>query len=80
MDDFKKFDLILTMDQSNYNNVIRLAPQEELKAKVQRFTDWCEIHDVKEVPDPYSGGAQGFELVMDIIEDGCQQILKKIRG
>ncbi len=80
MDDFKKFDLILTMDQSNYNNVIRLAPQEELKAKVQRFTDWCEIHDVKEVPDPYSGGAQGFELVMDIIEDACQQILKKIRG
>ena len=77
MEDFKNFDLILTMDASNYSNVLRLAPSEELKTKVQPFTKWCKIHEVSEVPDPYSGGAQGFELVMDIIEDACEQLLKE---
>lgn len=77
-DDFKNFDLILTMDDSNYQNVISLAADEGQKSKVQKFTSWCKIHDINYVPDPYAKGAEGFEQVMDIIEDGCQQILNTI--
>ena len=76
--DFKHFDLILTMDDSNYQNVIHLAENELQKSKVQKFTSWCKIHDISHVPDPYTKGAEGSEQVMDIIEDGCQQILNAI--
>lgn len=77
--DFKKFDLILTMDNSNYNNVLRLAPNKEAEKKVVPFVKWCKVHEISEVPDPYTKGAEGFELVMDIIEDACQEILTTLK-
>lgn len=78
--DFFDFDLILTMDNSNYKNVITLAKQVDADLnKVKKFTDFCIVHDVEEVPDPYYYGSDGFELVLDIVEDGCQGLIQYIK-
>ena len=74
-DDLKKFDLIVTMDDSNYNNVISIGGD---KKKVQKMMSF--VTDKKgntEVPDPWYGGMDGFELVLDLVYDGCIGILKK---
>lgn len=76
--DFKDFDLILTMDEVNYTNVIGLTKNDEQRARVKRFTDFCTEHEEKEVPDPYYGGDQGFELVADMIEDGSRGVLDSL--
>lgn len=76
--DFKDFDLILTMDDFNRQEVLAAAPDAESRAKVHPFTGFCEDHEANEVPDPYYGGPSGFELVADLIEDGCQGLLAYI--
>lgn len=77
--DFEIFDLILTMDDENYANIIKLAKSDQDRAKVRKFTDFCTKHDHDEVPDPYYGGDAGFELVTDLIEDGSEGLLAHIR-
>lgn len=77
-EDFGNFDLILTMDDFNRQEVLSVAPHEAERAKVLPFTDFCEQHEADEVPDPYYGGPSGFELVADLIEDGCQGVLDHI--
>lgn len=78
--DFDKFDLIITMDESNKSNVLKLAKNEEHRSKVKHLTSFCNIHqNVLEVPDPYYKGDEGFEYVMDLIEDACEQILKRLK-
>jgi protein-tyrosine phosphatase len=76
--DFSEFDLILTMDDFNRQEVLALATSVEETAKVRPFTDFCRTHDETEVPDPYYGGDAGFEFVADLIEDGCQGLLDHI--
>ena len=76
--DFERFDLILTMDDFNRREVLALAPNPSARAKVRPFTDFCRHHEHDEVPDPYYGGASGFELVADLIEDGCHGVLDHI--
>ena len=77
-DDFQNFDMIITMDNSNYDNVIKLAPQISDQNKVSKLTSYCKIHRINEVPDPYAGGDEGFEHVMDIVEDGCSELFNVI--
>lgn len=77
-EDFWNFDRIYVMDQSNYNDARRLAPDIESMEKVRRITDYCTHHTIDHVPDPYYEGADGFELVLDILEDACEGILAKI--
>ncbi len=79
--DFQDFDLILTMDDSNFQNVVQLKPKTEHRAKVKRFSTFCKQpeHQIPEVPDPYYGGEEGFEFVADMLEDGCQQLLEYIK-
>ncbi len=76
--DFDAFDLILTMDDSNYENVCRLAPGRESVEKVERMTDYCRRFDIDHVPDPYYEGRDGFEYVLDILEDACSNLLEKL--
>ena len=57
---------------------MRVAPDASARAKVKPFTEFCENHEASEVPDPYYGGPSGFELVADLIEDGCQGVLDHI--
>ncbi|ATC66179.1 protein tyrosine phosphatase [Nibricoccus aquaticus] len=78
-EDFAAYDLILTMDEENRRNVLALAKTEEDRARVRAFCEFCERHDDEEVPDPYYGGPQGFEHVLDLLEDGCRGILESLR-
>lgn len=78
-EDFAEFDLILAMDRSNYRDIERLQPRGETRAQVGMFCDYCREHAEKEVPDPYYGGDQGFELVLDLLEDGCRELARQVR-
>jgi protein-tyrosine phosphatase len=74
-DDFAKFDLIVTMDPSNFENVMALAEKGGSPNNVRPFVEFCE-GKYAEVPDPYYGGPKGFDLVIDILEDGCRGIMQ----
>jgi protein-tyrosine phosphatase len=77
--DFQNFDLILTMDHSNFSDVCSFATAKDDLGKVKKITSYCKIHDVDQVPDPYHRGADGFELVLDILEDACEQLVQEIK-
>lgn len=76
--DFQRFDLILAMDQSNLADLQRMRPAGA-SAEVDLFLRRYELA-VTEVPDPYYGGAGGFEQVLDLIEQACDGLLLEIRG
>lgn len=75
-EDFEKFDLILTMDDNNFNDVIKMFPQSA-KSKIYKIVDYCDIKKHKLVPDPYYGNHQDFELVIEIIEQAAENFFKK---
>lgn len=77
--DFDNFDLILAMDDSNYANILRLSPDLESDAKVKRMVDFSVKYSHDHVPDPYYSGADGFELVLDLLEDACQGLLTEVK-
>ncbi|MBK1878299.1 low molecular weight phosphotyrosine protein phosphatase [Pelagicoccus mobilis] len=76
--DLDEFDLILAMDNENFADLERLSTPAN-RHKVRRFCEFCIQYPNTEVPDPYYGGARGFEIVLDLLEDGCKQILKQIK-
>jgi protein-tyrosine phosphatase len=76
--DLEHYDLILAMDQDNLAGARSLDPQGKYHDKIQLFCDYCTEHDETEVPDPYYGGDRGFDHVLDLIEDGCQNLLKQL--
>ena len=78
--DFEAFDLILTMDDENHHNVLKLAKTDVDRARVRKFTDFCRNHEHTEDPDPYYGGEAGFQLVADLIEDGAVGLLDYVKG
>ena len=70
--DFDNFDLIVAMDHSNYDRLRAMAPTVEDERKVVRMIDFVNgFPQCDCVPDPYYDGAEGFELVLDLLEDGC---------
>ena len=77
--DFEEFDYIITMDNSNYNNVVAMAADIQ-KHKIKKMTDFCSNHPHDQVPDPYYGGPEGFELVLDLLEDACQGLLSELQA
>lgn len=78
-DDFGRFDMIVTMDESNYESVCRMAPDRGSLEKVFRMREFLTgFPGWKYVPDPYYEGPQGFELVLDMLEEGCANILEYI--
>lgn len=77
--DFDDFDLIVAMDDRNYDNLRHLAPTLPDEKKVVRMTDFCRLHPYYDsVPDPYYEGAEGFELVLDLLEDACYGLYEQI--
>ena len=76
--DFERFDRIIVMDDSNYERVCRLAPDVESLDKVYRMRDFCRRFEVDYVPDPYYEGQNGFEYVLDILEDACEGLLEEL--
>jgi len=79
--DFTSFDRILTMDDDNLRNVRSLARELGERpglARIEPMTSHCRVHQVSEVPDPYYGGEQGFEDVLDLLEDACGGLLETL--
>ena len=76
--DFAEFDYVLAMDDENVRTLKRLAPGEHAH-KIRYFTEFGST-GAHGVPDPYAGGAQGFELVLDLVEDAAQGLLRHIKA
>lgn len=76
--DFEKFDLILAMDWHNFGLLEEDCPPGH-RAKLKRLTEFAVRHDSPVVPDPYYSGADGFERVLDLIEDACDGLLAHLR-
>lgn len=76
--DFANFDYILAMDRSNFKD-IRAQFSGEGQARVYLFMDFAKSYSESEVPDPYYGGAHGFERVLDMVEEASRGLLKYIR-
>ena len=66
------------MDHENFNDARLLDPSRKYHDRIRLFCDFCTQHDEREVPDPYYGGAGGFEHVLDLIEDGCRNLLDQL--
>ncbi len=75
--DFHEFDYVLAMDRSNYSDLVRRCP-DKLQHKVQMFLSFGGS-EVQEVPDPYYGGPEGFNYVLDLVEDACDGLLNQIK-
>ncbi len=79
--DFERFDRIIAMDDNNYEALFRLAPDRDAQNKIFRFSEYLRHHkDWSYIPDPYYEGHEGFELVLDLLEDGCATLLEELRG
>ena len=77
--DFYDFDLIVGMDDRNIEDLKERAPSVEAERKICRMTDFCTRYtQADHVPDPYYGGAEGFEYVLDLLEDACVGLLRKL--
>ncbi len=76
--DFDTFDLIVGMDDNNISDLRRLALTQEQMQKIVRMTDFCTFFPNDHVPDPYYGGADGFELVLDLLQDACKGLLLQL--
>ena len=76
--DFHRFDYVLAMDRANLAILQRLAPPGS-EAQVRLFLEYARHHAEREVPDPYYGGADGFERVLDMVEDAAEGLLQHIR-
>jgi protein-tyrosine phosphatase len=73
-EDFECFDLILTMDWDNQSLTESVCPPAQLK-KVRRLAEFFQLHTDTVVPDPFYGGPEDFERVLDLVEDGVQGLL-----
>ena len=78
--DFYDFDLIVGMDASNIDRLHCLCPTVEDESKIVMMTDYCMEKVADHVPDPYYGGASGFENVLDILEDACEGLMMKLKN
>lgn len=77
-EDYDRFDRIYVMDKSNYGNVLSLARNDADKDKVDLLLNADQPDSWRVVPDPYYGGAQGFENVYQLINSACDAIAQKL--
>ena len=76
-DDFERFDLILAMDSENLADLQERCPRQH-RAKLRLLSEFATRHSLRDVPDPYSGGAAGFETVLDLVEDACDGVVRHL--
>lgn len=77
--DFDRFDYIVGMDRQNIRDLKAMARNENDRKKIFLMTDFCLDCKYDSVPDPYYGGTAGFELVLDILEDACAGLIRKLQ-
>lgn len=76
--DFYDFDLVIGMDNRNVADLKRMAPDLETSAKIHQMTEYSRTRLSDYIPDPYYGGASGFEWVLDLLEDACEGLLASL--
>jgi protein-tyrosine phosphatase len=76
-DDFSTFDYVLAMDEANLGLLQQLCP-EDCRDRLKLFLEFADDDALREVPDPYYGGAQGFEQVLDLVENAGRGLLREI--
>jgi protein-tyrosine phosphatase len=76
--DFEEFDYVLAMDLANLRQLERLCPPQHAH-KVRLFLEFSGDPALREVPDPYYGGPQGFEHVLDLVEQASRGLLEHLR-
>lgn len=74
-EDYERFDLLLAMDAENLKNMRRLAPSQEHARKAVLIMDHAPQHPLREVPDPYFGGDEGFDEVHAMLHQACSNLL-----
>lgn len=78
-DDFEYFDMIIGMDHTNIRNLKEMANSVEEAEKVVPMADFLRLHNYADhIPDPYYEGAEGFENVLDLLEDACQGLYETL--
>lgn len=77
--DFDGFDYIVAMDDENIRALKNLARNKNDLEKIHKMTDFRKVWAYNEIPDPYYGGDEGFELVLDLLEDACEGLLEKVK-
>ncbi len=83
VEDFERFDLIVAMDRSNERALSRLAPDESAREKIHLMREFDPTNaggEDLDVPDPYHGGPQGFETVLDLLQSACAGLLERVRA
>jgi protein-tyrosine phosphatase len=75
--DFERFDLVLAMDQAVHERLARIAPRKHA-ARLRLFLEFAPQLGRRDVPDPYYGGATGFEEVLDLVEEGARGLLESL--
>lgn len=76
--DYDEFDFIIGMDDTNIHDLEDGATSYESLHKISKMTDYCTKFENQSVPDPYYGGDAGFELVLDLLEDACEGLLRQL--
>ncbi|MCW8852723.1 MAG: low molecular weight phosphotyrosine protein phosphatase [Gammaproteobacteria bacterium] len=76
-DDFIEFDYVIAMDESNRYDLLSICPSG-YEDRVHMFLDFADVNE-SEVPDPYYGQGRGFEIVLDLVENASEGLLKHIR-
>jgi protein-tyrosine phosphatase len=76
--DLEHFDLIIGMDDQNIRGLNQMATNSSQRSKIYKITDFCLEIQATQVPDPYYGGDQGFEKAIDLLEDACEGLYKKL--
>src|SRR6478609_628983 len=74
--DFDANDVLVAMDRSNRDDLLALAPSDEERAKVRLLLTEPE----RDVPDPYYGGADEFDRVLDVVDEGCRALLEELQA
>ncbi|EDM27568.1 putative low molecular weight protein-tyrosine-phosphatase [Lentisphaera araneosa HTCC2155] len=79
--DFDEFELIIAMDRSNVRNLQKMGGGRKHRANCFLMTDFCQKYKgVEEVPDPYYDGEEGFSHVLDLLEDACDELIKRLEA
>ena len=78
IEDYRDFDLILAMSRE-HAEVMRDDCRPTERGKIRMFMEFAPQVDVRDVPDPYYGGARGFDRVLDLVEAGCEGVLAHVR-
>jgi len=76
--DFEYFDYVIAMDSSNYRD-LKSRCSEKHQEKIRMLSEFCHKITRTDVPDPYYGGDEGFEFVLDMVYEGCVGLLEEIR-